>query len=211
MASNLHQGQPVLTTGQELDKAKVAMILLHGRGDSAEGILGLVQVLDHPDFAYLAPNAATQQWYPNRFIAPIASNEPWLSSALQVVDDLVKHLNDAKLPPEKVILLGFSQGACLTLEYAARNAKRYGAVIGLSGGLIGPEGTPRNYLGTLDNTPVFLGCSDVDFHIPLPIVKQSTEVLRKLGGEVTERIYHGMGHTINEDEIEFVRGIMAKI
>jgi predicted esterase len=209
--NNLHQGQPVVTAGQPLDKAKAAMILLHGRGDSAQGIIGLAEYFKYPYFAYFAPNAATQQWYPNRFIAPIASNEPWLSSALQVVSDLIKHLNDAKIPSEKVILLGFSQGACLALEYAARNAQRYGGVVGLSGGLIGPEGAPRHYSGSLDDTPVFLGCSDVDFHIPLPIVKQSTEVLRKLGGDVTERIYPGMGHTINEDEIEFVRGIMTQL
>lgn len=206
-----HQGQPVLTTGQELDRAKAAMILLHGRGDSAEGILQIVPYMHHEDFAYIAPNAATQQWYPYRFIEPIERNEPWLSSALLVIDDLVKHLDNAGLPSEKVILLGFSQGACLALEYAARHARRYGGVVGLSGGLIGPKDTPRDYPGSLDNTPVFLGCSDIDFHIPLEMVKLSTEVLRKLGGDVTERIYPGMGHTINEDEMQYVRELMAKV
>jgi predicted esterase len=206
-----HGGQRVLSTGQELSKAKAAMILLHGRGDSAEGILQLAQYFPNEDFAYIAPNAATQQWYPNRFIAPLESNEPWLSSALRVVGEVIDHVVEAGIPREKIIVLGFSQGACLTLEYAARNATRYGGVVALSGGLIGPQGTPRNYPGSLDNTPVFLGCSDVDFHIPVEVVKESTVVMGKIGGDVTERIYPGMGHTINDDEITYVQGLVAKV
>lgn len=206
-----HGGQRVLSVGQELDKAKAAMILLHGRGDSAEGILQIVPYFPHDDFVYIAPNAATQQWYPNRFTAPLESNEPYLSSALRKVGEVVDHVVQAGIPREKIILLGFSQGACLSLEYAARNAKRYGGVVALSGGLIGPEGTPRDYPGSLEDTPVFLGCSDVDFHIPVETVRASTVVMRKLGGDVTERIYPGMGHTINDDEIEYVQGLIAKV
>lgn len=206
-----HGGQRVISTGQELDKAKAAMILLHGRGDSAEGIMQLAQYFPNEDFAYIAPNAATQQWYPNRFVAPLASNEPWLSSALRLVGEVVEHVVQAGIPREKIILLGFSQGACLALEFAARNAQRYGGVVALSGGLIGPEGTPRDYPGSLRDTPVFLGCSDVDFHIPVEIVRSSTVVMRDLGGDVTERIYPGMGHTINDNEITFVQGLVAKV
>lgn len=186
------------------------MVLLHGRGDSAAGIMGLAQELAHPDYAFLAPQAAGGQWYPNRFIAPLASNEPWLSSALQSVADALAKAEEAGIPPERVVLLGFSQGACLALEYAARNARRYGGVAGLSGGLIGPDGTPRDYRGSLDGTPVLLGCSDVDFHIPLEQVHEAAAVLGRLGAQVDERIYPGMGHTINQDELDAVRDMIAE-
>jgi predicted esterase len=138
-------------------------------------------------------------------------NEPWLSSALRVIGALLERLAEAGFGPERVALLGFSQGACLGLEYAARHARRYAGVIGLSGGLIGPEGTPRDYPGSLAGTPAFLGCSDVDPHIPLARVRETTAVLRRLGAAVTERIYPGMGHLINEDEIPFVRGLLAPL
>jgi predicted esterase len=187
------------------------MILMHGRGASAEDILTLVPELDQGGFAYLAPQAAGYTWYPYSFLAPLSSNEPWLSSALAVIASLLRQLTDAGIPPERTILLGFSQGACLSLEFAARNARRYGGVAGLSGGLIGPDGTPRNYTGSLAGTPVFLGCSDVDFHIPKERVLHSAEVLRGLGGDVTARLYPGMGHMVNDDEIQFVRGMMAAL
>ncbi len=209
--SDLHQGQVVLHTGKLLEEAKAAMILLHGRGSDAEDIISLVPEFGQTDFAYLAPNAAGNTWYPNRFIAPLESNEPWLTSALQVVGDLLAHLGQAGIPAEKVILLGFSQGACLALEYAARNARRYGGVAGLSGGLIGPEGMTFDYPGSLDGTPVFLGCSDVDFHIPVGRVHESAEVLGAMGAAVDKRIYPGMGHTINEDEITAVREMMRGV
>src|SRR5437763_5456198 len=204
-----HQGQPVLTAGEPLDKAKAAMIMVHGRGASAEDILSLTPELNQPGFDYLAPQAAGYAWYPNRFLAPTASNEPGLSSGLAVIASLLEKLAEAGIPPERTIILGFSQGACLSLEFAARNARRYGGLAGLSGGLIGPDGTPRDYPGSLDGTPVFLGCSDVDFHVPKQRVQQSAEVLQRLGGDVTMRLYPGMGHMVNEDEIQFVRGMMA--
>src|SRR5947199_2757917 len=206
-----HQGQPVLTTGEPLDKARAAMIMVHGRGATAEDILSLSTELNQPGFAYLAPQAAGYSWYPNSFLAPIASNEPGLSSGLAVIASLLEKLAEAGIPPERTILLGFSQGACLSLEFAARNARRYGGLAGLSGGLIGPDGTPRNYAGSLDGTPVFLGCSDVDFHIPKERVHHTAEVLRRLGGNVTERLYPNMGHTIKQDEIDFVREMMAEL
>src|SRR5438045_4696516 len=203
-----HQGQPVLTAGEPLDKAKAAMIMVHGRGASAEDILSLTPELNQPGCAYLAPQAAGYAWYPNSFLAPIASNEPGLSSGLAVIASLLEKLAEAGIPPERTILLGFSQGACLSLEFAARNARRYGGLAGLSGGLIGPDGTPRDYPGYLDGTPVFLGCSDVDPHIPKARVLESTEILRRLGGVVTARLYPGMGHTINRDGMRSVQGML---
>lgn len=207
----VHQGQPVLQAGAALDEARGAMILLHGRGADAHDILSVAAELRVPDFAYLAPNAAGNAWYPNRFIAPIESNEPWLSSALERVGEVVDIVTAAGIPAEKIVLLGFSQGACLALEYAARNAQRYGGLAGLSGGLIGPMGMTFTYPGSLDSTPVLLGCSDVDFHIPVERVHESAEALGRLGGVVDKRIYPGMGHTINMDEIEAVRGMLAGI
>ena len=187
------------------------MIMLHGRGGSAADMLALADILARPDLAYVAPQAAGHSWYPYPFTAPIERNEPWLSSALRVIDNLLERLGDAGFGSERVVLLGFSQGACLALEYAARHARRYAGVIGLSGGLIGPEGTPRDYPGSLAGTPVFLGCSDVDPHIPLARVRDTTAVLRRLGAVVTERIYPGMGHLINEDEIRFVQSLLASL
>jgi predicted esterase len=204
-----HQGPPVLAAGAPLDRAQAAMILIHGRGATAESILDLAAEVDRPGFAYLAPQAAGNTWYPNSFLAPIPSNEPGLSSGLAVIDGLLAHLAAARLPPERTILLGFSQGACLTVEYVARHARRYGGVAGLSGGLIGPDGTPRDYAGSLAGTPIFLGCSDVDFHIPKERVEESAAVLRRLGGDVTMRLYPNMGHTVNADELAAVRALMA--
>jgi predicted esterase len=209
-----HQDQPVRTAGEPLDRARAAMIMMHGRGASAEDILSLSTELDQPGFAFLAPQAAGNTWYPNRFLAPLESNEPWLSSALAVITGLLARTAAAGIPPERTILLGFSQGACLALEYAARNPRRYGGVAGLSGALIGPDDTSRDLAGSagsLDGTPVFLGCSDVDFHVPKERVDQAAEVLRRLGAEVTVRIYPNMGHTVNQDEIEFVRGMMPPV
>ncbi len=155
-----HRSQPVLAAGAPLDKAKGALLMVHGRGATAEDILSLALELRHADFAYLAPQAADNVWYPYRFMEPIERNEPWLSSALAKLAGVLAQISAAGLPPEKTVMLGFSQGACLSLEYGARHARRYGGLVGLSGGLIGPEGTPRNYPGSLDGTPVFLGCSD---------------------------------------------------
>jgi len=194
-----------------LGAARAAMILVHGRGASAEGMLGLADAFEASDIAYVAPQARSGSWYPQSFMAPIAQNEPHLSSALKTLSDVVADVERQGVPSEKIVLLGFSQGACLALEFAARNARRFGGVAGLSGGLIGPEGTPRTYAGSLAGTPVFLGCSDVDFHIPLKRVNESAEVLKALGGNVTEIIYPGMGHTIVQDEVEHVKKILKDL
>lgn len=206
-----HQGQALLVAGEPLEKAQAAMIMVHGRGASAEDILSLSADLKQPGFIYLAPQAAGYSWYPNSFLAPTASNEPGLSSGLAVIASLLKQLAGAGIAAERTILLGFSQGACLSLEFVARNARRYGGVAGLSGGLIGPDDTPRDYPGSLAGTPVFLGCSDVDFHIPKERVLQSAEVLQRMGGNVTTRLYPGMGHTVNRDELRFVQSMMQAL
>jgi predicted esterase len=200
----------VLRTGEPLESARAAMILVHGRGASAEDIMSVGAELLQPGFAYLAPQAAGNAWYPNPFTAPIESNEPYLSAGLEMLAGLVKQV-EATIPAERIVLLGFSQGACLSLEFAARHARRYGALIGLSGGLIGPEGTPRDYPGRFDGTRVFLGCSDVDPHIPKERVVESGAVFERLGADVTVRLYQGMAHTVSLDEIATVREILEPI
>ena len=204
-----HQGGQVVTGGTPLAQARGALILTHGRGATAESILSLAPLLGADDVAWLAPQAAGNTWYPYSFLSPIPQNEPGITSGLQVLADLVAHIESEGIPANRITLLGFSQGACLTLEFAARNPRRYGALAGLSGGLIGPDDTPRTYPGSLDGTPVFLGCSDVDAHIPLARVHESATVLTRLGAAVDERIYPGMGHLVNDDEIAAVRGLLA--
>ena len=209
--SGPHTGQPVFLAGTPLDQARAAMLLLHGRGAPAQDILGLATEFDAAGFVFIAPQAAGLTWYPHNFLDPIASNEPWLSSALAVIDEMLTYLEKAGIALERTMLLGFSQGACLSLEYVARHAQRYGGGAGLSGGLIGPDETPREARGSLAGTPVFLGCSDVDFYIPKERVQFSAQVLQKLGGEVTTRLYPRMGHTVNQDEISFVNSMMNAV
>jgi predicted esterase len=187
----------------------MAIILVHGRGGSAEDLLGLAEQLRLEDVLYLAPQAAGQTWYPFSFLMPIDRNEPGLTSGLKKISSLVDALGSEGMSPERIGLLGFSQGACLSLEYAARHARRYAAVIGLSGGVIGPPGTPRDYAGSLEGTPVFLGCSDIDPHIPVERVQESADVFRRLNAVVDERIYPGMGHIVNEDELAAVRALLS--
>ena len=207
----LHQGMPVYGYGAPLDQAAAAMIMIHGRGATPADILSLAQEFGEPGVAYLAPEAAGGQWYPYPFTAPVEQNEPWLSSALAAVGDVFDMVAEAGIPPERTMLLGFSQGACLALEYAARNPRRYGGVIGLSGALIENGARPREYSGSLDGTPVFLGCSDRDPHIPQGRVERTAAVLEDLEATVILKIYPGMGHTINQDEILFVRGMIEKV
>jgi phospholipase/carboxylesterase len=196
--------------GAALGNARAAMVLLHGRGAAAETMLSLAEELAQTDVAYLIPRAPGRSWYPYSFLAPLAQNEPALSNALDIVGRVIAVIEEG-MPAERIAILGFSQGGCLALEYAARNARLYGAVIGLSAGLIGPQGNPRNYSGSLAGTPVFVGCSDIDDHIPLWRVRETSEVMRALGGAVTERIYPGMGHTVTDDEIEYVRRFVEAI
>lgn len=199
--SSPHQEQRVVRVGRPLGEATAAMILLHGRGASAQSIMELASVLAHPDMLYLAPQAAGHQWYPYSFLAPIQQNEPGLSSGLQVIAELVAEAEAADILAERIVLAGFSQGACLASEFVARHARRYGGLLAFSGGLIGPLGMPRSYGGSLDGMPVFLGCSDVDAHIPLERVEETAVVLNEMGAAVDKKIYPGMAHTIIQDEI----------
>ena len=205
-----HRGQPVGRGGVPIAEARLVAILLHGRGASPDDILGLSREFSASDVAYLAPQASGHTWYPYSFLAPIPQNEPGISSGLRVIANLVDGLDAQGVSSDRVVLVGFSQGACLMLEFAARHARRYAGIAALSGGLIGPPGTPRDYAGTFDGTPVFIGCSDIDAHVPLDRVRESTSVLRRMGASVDERIYRGMGHTVNQDELDAVDGLLAK-
>jgi phospholipase/carboxylesterase len=203
-----HQGQRVARAGAPPERATGAVVMVHGRGADPENILQLVTALGHPGFAYLAPAAAGGSWYPNGFMAPIATNEPGITSGLAAIGAVLDSLAAAGVPPERTVLLGFSQGGCLCVEFAARNARRYGGLAVLSGGLIGPDGTVREYPGSFAGTPAFLGCSDVDPHIPVERVEETARVLDRMGAAVTARLYRGMGHLVNDDETEAVREML---
>jgi predicted esterase len=209
----IHEGLPILHGGAALENASAAIVLVHGRGGSAEDMMGLGEELIAGDagVALLAPQAEGGTWYPQRFLAPLGQNEPHLSSALGVVGAAIESLAARSIPRERVLLVGFSQGACLALEFAARNAVRYGGVAGLSGALIGPPGLEREPRGSLEGVPVFLGCGDLDSHIPIASVRESAAVFRKFGADVTERIYPRMAHTVNEDEVAAVRALVEKV
>lgn len=206
-----HANQPLRTTGPALDSANAAVVAVHGRGGNADGILDFAQTVDVPGLAWLAPQAATGSWYPHRFLAPLDNNEPWLSSALNRLDSIVAEIKATGVPSDRIALVGFSQGACLVSEYAARNARRWGAIGVLSGGLIGPPGTTFEYGGSLDGTPVLLGCSDADPHVPLERVQETAQALQALGAQVDERIYPSMGHTVNDDETAWLREMLQRL
>jgi predicted esterase len=209
--SHPHANQLVLTAGVPLGEAQAAAIMVHQRGGRAEDILRVASLFERPQLAYFAPQAAGSTWYPHGFMEPIPSNQPWLDSALLVLSELVINLGRQGFPPEAILLAGFSQGACLATEFAARNARRYGGLIAFSGGLIGPPGTPRRYPGRMAGTPVFLGCSDVDFHIPKERVHETADTFKNLGAKVEERLYPNMGHTINLDEIGYARSMIDRL
>jgi predicted esterase len=204
-----HAGQPVRSAGTPLAEAHIAVVMVHGRGASAESILTLAPILSVNRVAFLAPQASGGTWYPYSFMAPIDQNEPGITSGMHAIQRVVDDISAAGIPLDHTMLLGFSQGACLATEYAARHAMRYAGIISLSGGLIGPDGTSRDYTGSLDGTPVFFGCSDIDSHIPATRVRESAKVFQRIGGDVTMRLYPGMGHLVNEDEITTVRGMLA--
>jgi phospholipase/carboxylesterase len=192
----------IVTAGKKLAEAKKVLIMIHGRGGSAEDILTLAEHLNVKDFALLAPQATNNSWYPQSFLAPPSANEPWLSSALEIINEVVKDIEREGISKENIYLTGFSQGACLTLEYVTRNASRYGGVVAFTGGLIGDKIYPENYSGEFENTPVFIGSSNPDPHVPVERVYATVNILKNMHAAVTEKIYNNMGHTINADEIE---------
>ncbi|ELY97923.1 alpha/beta hydrolase [Natrialba asiatica] len=209
-----HQDQPLVTAGTELGDATAAMILVHGRGATARSIVQMGREVHREGVALLAPQAERNEWYPNSFLAPVESNEPGRSSGLQAIRNAIETATDAGIPTERILVLGFSQGACLASEFVARNPRRYGGLVALSGGLIGDEIEADDYAdtdGDLDGTPAFLGCSDVDPHIPEERVHETARVLEELNADVTERIYEGMGHGVNEDELETVAELVAEL
>lgn len=203
-----HQQQNPVTKGAEPGNADGAMILIHGRGATAESIIMLTDEFGENNLHFVAPQAYQFQWYPHSFLAPTERNEPGLSSGLQAIFDMIEDLEANGIAKEKIILLGFSQGACLASEFVARHPARYGGLIALSGGLIGETVSGQNYSGSLDGTPCFLGCSDIDPHIPVERVHQSAEILDDLGAKVTKKIYPGMEHTVNRDEIDQVKNMI---
>jgi len=206
-----HQGKPVSKAGASPEEADVAMILVHGRGASADSMLLFADEFDRSNIHYRAIQADRHTWYPNSFLAPREQNQPGISSGLQAIYDELKTLNESGIATKKIMLLGFSQGACLSSEFAARHPQRFGGLAILSGGLIGPEVSLDNYSGSFEGTPFFMGCSDYDPHIPQERVHDTAKILEALGADVTKKIYPGMGHTVNEDEIGHVRQMLDKL
>lgn len=205
-------GNRIVRAGSSITTAKAAIIMIHGRNAAPENILDLLPVLDRPEFAAFAPAAEGGAWYPYSFMADREKNEPGITNGLALISDLVREIEAAGITSHKIMLLGFSQGACLTSEFAIRNPRRYGGVMVLSGGVIGPPGTTwEDVSGSLNGTPVFLGCSDVDSHIPATRVLESEAVFNALNARVTRKLFPGMGHLVNKDEIENVQRVMDEV
>lgn len=199
----------IVSAGKALSKEGKVLIMLHGRGADAADILSIASYLDVQDFTLLAPEATNNTWYPYSFLAPPAQNEPWLSSALQLIQEVVDDVIAQGIPASNIYFLGFSQGACLTLEFVTRHAQRYGGVAAFTGGLIGNTVDTRNYRGNFDNTPIFIGTSNPDPHVPVQRVRETETVLQNMGASITVKVYEGMGHTINEDELLQAKKILA--
>jgi phospholipase/carboxylesterase len=191
----------IIYAGNKINPKK-ALIMLHGRGASAEDILSLAAHLHVKDYLLAAPQATNNSWYPNSFLAPPVKNEPWLSSALDLINNTVNGLIKRGIAVTNIYFLGFSQGACLTLEYTARHAAAYGGIVAFTGGLIGDRIYGENYRGNFDFTPVFIGSSDPDFHVPVERVRATSDIFRKMGADLTESIYKNMGHTVSQDELD---------
>lgn len=206
-----HAGQPVVTMGAPLGEGRVVVIAVHGRGAAPANILDLAPAIGNAQVTFLAPAAAGGTWYPKGFMAPIEENEPGITSGISVIHALIDEAVAAGVPTERIVLMGFSQGACLSSTAAQRRPARYGGVLVYSGGLIGPPGTVWSADGDLAETPIFLGCSDVDGHIPAERVRESAAHLGRMGAAVTLRLYPGMGHTINEEEVAFGRDLLASL
>lgn len=197
-----------ITAGKSLNDAKKALIMIHGRGAGSNDILSLARHLDVADFALIAPQAQGNTWYPYSFLAPTSQNEPSLSNSLNVILEIVKSIEENGISKKNIYFLGFSQGACLALEFAARNASKYGGVVAFTGGLIGETISEETYSGNFENTPIFIGTSDPDFHVPVERVNETENLLNKMGASVTKKIYENMGHTISQDEINWANELI---
>lgn len=200
----------IKTSGKPLDQAEKVLIMIHGRGGSADDILSLSQHLNIKDYALLAPQATNGSWYPYSFIAPVDQNEPWLSSALETVEKTVKTALDAGIKTENIYFFGFSQGACLSLEFLARNAQKFGGAVAIIGGVIGDKINRENYKGDFAQTPIFIGTSNPDFHVPVERVYATANILREMNADVTEKVYANFGHSIHQEEIELANSIVFK-
>lgn len=200
----------IKTAGKPLEQAEKALIMIHGRGGSAQDILSLSQHLNVEDYALLAPQATNGSWYPLSFIAPVEQNEPWLSSAIETIGKTVKNALDSGIKPENIYFFGFSQGACLTLEFIARNAQKFGGAVAIIGGVIGDKINSENYKGDFAQTPIFLGTSNPDFHVPVERVYATANILREMNADVTEKVYANFGHSINQEEIELANTLIFK-
>lgn len=205
MSSDPHRDGPVRQFGKPLAEASGAIILLHGRGGSAEDILSLAHELYFPELVYLAPQAAGNTWYPNSFLAPVAQNEPWLTSALRKLETTLQMATGAGISADRIVIGGFSQGACLATEFVARHPQRYAGLIAFTGGLIGPPGADLTHTGDLAGTPAFFGSGDPDPHVPWQRVQQSATVLKDMGAAVTTQRYPNRPHTISSEEIDFAK------
>ena len=211
MVGNIHAEQPLLQVGAELEAASCVVILLHGRGSSAQAMVSLAEVSNPDGAAFLIPQAAGNTWYPHSAFGPLEQNEPYLSSALARIASLVEDLREKEIPAERIVFGGFSQGACLAAEYVARHAARYGGLFVLSGALIGPPGARRDYAGTFAGMPVFIGSSDVDPWVAHSLTAETAVVFEQMGARVDFRTYPGMAHTVVQDEVDAVRKMLANV
>ena len=209
--NNPHRGQPVATRGEPIEESRGVVVMMHGRGRDTGDILSVAERIGEESLTYLAPAAKDNTWYPKPFMEPLEENEPFLSHALEICDELVEDLVARGISRRRIVLAGFSQGACLVAEYAVRHADRYGGILLFTGGLIGPPGTRWEYGGSFDGTPVFLGTSDVDEFVPVERVRESAEVFKTMGAEVELRVYPRMDHLVNDDEVGIARQILQKI
>ncbi|WPQ61561.1 dienelactone hydrolase family protein [Chitinophaga sancti] len=200
----------IVTAGVPLSQAKKALIMIHGRGAGAQDIISLATYLNVGDYALLAPQASGHTWYPYSFMAPVAQNEPGLSSAISILESIVADVIAAGIPASNIYFLGFSQGACLTLEYVTRHAQQYGGVVAFTGGLIGASLEMSNYKGDFAGTPVFIGSSDPDMHVPVTRVRESETIMKTMGADITVKVYPGMGHTVSQDEVETANALVFK-
>src|SRR5664279_4973316 len=208
IGTNSFHEKKIVTAGKNLEDAEKALIMIHGRGANANDILSVADYLNVNDFALLAPQATDNTWYPYSFMAPASQNEPWLSSSLNLIKDLLNEITEKGIASENIYFLGFSQGACLTLEFVARNAAKFGGVVAFTGGLIGETIQLQNYLGDFNKTPIFIGSSNPDPHVPVQRVFETTEVLKNMNAIVTQKLYNDMGHTISQNEIDMANKLV---